>query len=260
MQIIIGLMGPSGCGKDTLANYHLQKGASGKITHAKFLKELCSKVFNIPLDVFYNEELKDKPFLKPVVVSIEKAKAIATAVRSKIPESLVPLSKFNPKKIGLQNYEGIEFTTPRAMMQFVGTDMIKNWYGQAHAYLTYQGVKNRNGVWFITDLRFIDEYELAKDTFFAFYPIKIIGRNEEEAKNDHRSEKEFNSIEAFATISNNSTLEQFFEESEKVFKLVQEDAAEKYKNKPPTPVEPGKSKFTFTTGETPRVIRDMDQF
>ena len=60
---MIGFVGPKQSGKDTAADLLKKSGkARGKISFAGPLKELCSRVFNVPLRYFNDPELKEKPF------------------------------------------------------------------------------------------------------------------------------------------------------------------------------------------------------
>ncbi len=227
MQIIIGLMGPKGSGKDALADYHIKEcGANGKISHAKFLKQLCADVWRLPLDNFF--EHKERKFVQPIKLHGSKIARIAEIVRDKLPLDLVPLSQFDNRRIGVEKWEGNIFRNPREMLQYVGTELIQSFYKPFHAYVTYLDYKDKDGIWFITDLRFHHEIELATKTFPNFYPIRIIGRNEvEDGKEEHLSESEWKQIKPYAYLENTTNLEDYFNKSKQLFKQIKKEIESK---------------------------------
>lgn len=225
VQVVIGLMGPKMCGKDTIADYAIENfGAAGKFATAGALKDLCSKVFRLE-PKFFNE-LKNEPFAKPLILTGKQARAIFDEVRALIPLELLPIEKFKPWKIGVQFYEGRVFPTPRAILQYVGTEMIQSVYKDFHCVIAYDKIKNKPGTWFITDMRFQHEQRYANEQFQLFYPIRISGRNEvKPGEEEHPSECEWKHIIPFATIDNSKEgLEHFYAKASEVFKVINDDA------------------------------------
>jgi len=56
---VIGLYGRARAGKDTVGN-HLSKIGYLRVSYADRLKEICSRITELPLKIFYDDELKDK--------------------------------------------------------------------------------------------------------------------------------------------------------------------------------------------------------
>ena len=227
LQIVIGLMGPKGSGKDTLADYSIEKlGATGKIATAHFLKNMCSKVFKLE-PAWFNEN-KDKEFPKPVLLSNPIVKQILLEMRAAIPEKTLSLKDFNPYTIGIQNFSGRLFKTPRQMLQYIGTNLCQSVCRSFHCIVSYDSYKSLPGTWFITDVRFKFEVDYALKTFKFFYPIRIINRNEVvDGQEEHLSESEWKQILPFASIDNSSTKGKFIENSVDVFNKIRSDVEDK---------------------------------
>lgn len=246
IQIIIGLMGSKGSGKDTLADEHIAKyDASGKIILSQYLKDLCARVFKLPSDFFFTAK-KDDDFARPIALEKKHIREIIRDVREVLPESVVPYDKFDPDRIGIQRYFDQKFKSPREMLQYIGTDMIQSFCKEFHAHITFNKYTNKKGIWFITDLRFKHEYDLAYDKFPLFYPILITKKDK--AVDNHISEQEYKSLKPFLTISNDSTIESFIDKSLKAFEKIKEDALKRY--------DDVKDRFDFT--EKPEVVDMFD--
>lgn len=226
IQVVVAFCGPSGSGKDTAVDYLVKEGVfSRKIAFADYLKQLCARVTKIPKEFFY--EKKDEILPKPFQLSEKDIRFIAKEVRDAIPLDVLPYDKFKPGKVQVQKYTGHVMNTPREILQYVGTEVMKGFFGQVHAYLTCQSLKNKGGVFAISDLRFVDEVECCSKFFKFFYPIRIIGRNESDDGNLHRSEKEYKELKVFAEIGNHRTLEDFYTNLKIVMNDVKQDVADK---------------------------------
>jgi len=227
VQIVIGLMGPKGCGKDTIANYAKDKlNASDKIVTASFLKATCAKVFGLELDWFYDK--KERDFLRPVTFTAPLIKRFLFEMRAAVSEKILNLKDFNPYTIAIQNHVGRVFKTPRQMLQYIGTDFVHPICRPFHCMVVYESFKDKPGVFLITDLRFKMETDYAAQCFKFFYPVRIVGRNEvKNGQEEHKSESEWKSIQPFATIDNSTKLDDFYKNSIKVFDEIKKDVEEK---------------------------------
>jgi len=241
-QIVVAFCGPSGSGKDTIVDHFINKGIfAKKASFADYLKNLCSKLTKLPKDYFYNK--KDEPLEKPFRLDEKQVLYIAEEVRRAVPYDVLPYDKFKPAKIRRDKYIMKEMKTPREILQYVGTEVMKDFFGPVHAYLTCNQVKKSNGVIGISDLRFVDELETCNNFFKFFYPIRIVGRNEKTG-DLHRSEVEYKTLKVFAEIKNDGTLEDLFDSVESVLKNIKKDLQEKLSKLSNDEIERLKSKET----------------
>ena len=66
-MIVIGVNGPAGSGKDTASNYILKTyGFERKVSFAENFKDMCHLCFQVPIDKFYDDNIKNSPLPDPV--------------------------------------------------------------------------------------------------------------------------------------------------------------------------------------------------
>lgn len=220
-QVVIAVMGPKGSGKDTFADFAVREyGATGKIMTARHLKQLCADVFGLKFQDL--NENKDVPFIKPISIGLGKIRKIIAYMRANIPQEDLPL-EFD--RVGIQQFEGIVFKTPRELLQYVGTDLMQKMYKPFHCTKAYGEYKGKNGVWLITDMRFVHEYEYAKKIFPTLYTVRIVGRNEvPDGDEEHASEREWKEIPMFCIVDNDKEgLDNFYKNCELVLEMIKED-------------------------------------
>lgn len=229
VQIVIALCGPKGCGKDTTADYLIKnKVGTGKIATASWLKRMCAKVFKMPIDFFTVR--KEMKFPQTLTLTTGQARKILDEVRNNLPENLLPLSKFNPAKIGMQNYTHFQFNTPREILQIVGTEIIQGIFKSFHPYVAYKEIQDKPGIWFITDMRFQHEAQFAKDMFKLFYVVRIVGRNEvPDGTEEHSSESDWKKIEHNYILDNSiEGLDNLYKNVDILINTIKNDTASKY--------------------------------
>ena len=233
IRIVIAVIGPKGCGKDTIADFAIKElNAGGKIATAGPLKQICKKVFHLT-DSHLNE-FKDMPFVKPIEFKNFQVRELLDFMRENIPYDVLPLEKFKPGKIGVQRFSGRFFKTPRELLQWVGTEFMQSFYQDFHSYTAYKNLLETKGTWFITDMRFQHEEKIARKLFNLFYVIRIVGRNEvPDGQEEHLSEKDWKNISIFDTIDNSKEgLSFFYENAVKSFQKVKEDVEIRIRDNP----------------------------
>jgi len=62
--MLIGLTGSKGVGKSTVALILCKKYKCSELAFANCLKEICSRIYNVPLDYFHDPLLKEKTIEK----------------------------------------------------------------------------------------------------------------------------------------------------------------------------------------------------
>lgn len=188
---IVAFVGPKGCGKDTSANYLKALNiVKGNIKISGPLKNICGKVFNIDLSHFEDLELKETPFEKPIMLDLDYFLNIMNLMTEYTPEVTF-------KSKHLTDYNGILLTSPRHLLQFIGTEFIRetdiNWHLKA-AFSPISLSKiikdNTNSIYASTDTRFINEYEFLKDKGAKFIYVERPSCEEELKNATHQSEKE----------------------------------------------------------------------
>lgn len=202
---IIGFVAPKSGGKDTAAGILIKaKKANGKISFAGPLKDICSKVFKIPLQVLNDPVLKEKPFATPIVLTKRHLRDIKNeCVRLLDPEQ-DGVVLYNPNKMSIIGLEGRVMNSPRELMQFVGTDVIRNrMFGKWHLLAAFGKTNlsqyDQNGIYCVTDIRFMNEYEFLKEKFGDEFSCYYVERPEAEEKlktATHASELETQTIRA----------------------------------------------------------------
>jgi len=173
--MIIGILGKKGSGKDTVADIIIELLPQyKKKAFADNLKKVCSIITNIPLENWYNQDLKD--FILP---------------------------NFWPDKKG-------QLYTYRTLMQTIGTEAIRDvvnddiWIdGVLDKYRQLRNTNERYDL-LISDVRYEKEY--VKIIELDGIIIKVV-RESIKSDDQHSSEKQVDEIVGDYTIYNNSTIE-----------------------------------------------------
>jgi hypothetical protein len=188
---IIAFVGPKFSGKDTSADLLESQGRSqGKIAFAGPLKELCANVFDVDLDLFYRPELKEALFREPIVLTTNKLLDVFDAACEYVPA-------LADNDINLGGLVGRTVTTPRDLLQVVGTDFIRNelladFHVRAAFSDAFTAGMDKNGTYCVTDARFPNELEFLRAKFGAdFRAFYVYRPSSEEAvtEKSHQSER-----------------------------------------------------------------------
>lgn len=212
---VIGFVAPKSGGKD--ASYAILKEAKiakGKISFAGPLKEICSEVFGIPIQVLNDPILKENPMPKavgPVTINLKHLRAIKRQLASRLSEiGENGVYLYNLDKVSGGGIEHVVLDTPRKLLQFIGTDFIRDrvfrdWHVQASfAPEALKGL-DKNGIYCVTDIRFENEYEFLKKKFgdnFICYYVERPEAEAELAKATHPSELDILKVKAKLPESN----------------------------------------------------------
>jgi hypothetical protein len=156
---ILALAGRKGSGKSTLSRFLIESEKYVKISFADFLKNLISDVFLIDKKYLYDQTLKETKCLK-IYTNIDFYKKISSYIK----EDVTYLLK-----------EEIFIETPRKLLQFVGTDVLRAHDTDFHVKKTLLEIQNSPGVNFVCDdLRFQNELlglkSLGAEEYFLIRP------------------------------------------------------------------------------------------
>jgi len=164
---IIGITGPKNSGKDTSADFLKELGKSnGKISFAGPLKEICSIVFDIAPEVFEDRTLKEEPFNTPFALTSRMLRN----VKKEMVKMLDPVKyAFSVEKASINGLEHVVMHSPREILQFIGTNFIRTridpeWHVKA-SFSDERLARVGDGVFCVTDVRFVNEYQYLANKF-----------------------------------------------------------------------------------------------
>ena len=139
---VIALAGRKGSGKSTLSRYLVQNEGYQKISFADYLKDLIEDVFLIDKKYLYDQILKESKCIK-IITDKDFYKKISNYIK----EDIIHLYD-----------ESILIETPRHLLQFVGTDVLRKHDVNFHVKKTIIKINNNPSINFVCDdLRFKNE-------------------------------------------------------------------------------------------------------
>jgi hypothetical protein len=119
--MIVSFAGKARAGKDTCADVLVKKFGFKKLNLADPLKKICSRSFEIPLNHFYDDNLKDKPFDNSIRITSANVDVLITQLNEK------GFDLNSAKELELfQACVGREIISPRNLLQFIGTDVCRS--------------------------------------------------------------------------------------------------------------------------------------
>ena len=177
-QHIIGLAGPKQAGKSTIAGMVSSTFNAIDFAIADKLKANMSMIFGIPMRYFIDPELKEQHFEKPIFLNPTHIEKLVNIYGT-------------PAKTMDFDYATV-FNNTRAIMQYMGTEVLRNLYG---ADIHVSNIPLREGsINVITDVRFLNELEYLrnqKDRYVVHNIYVLRNEAEEQASaSSHRSERE----------------------------------------------------------------------
>lgn len=197
-RVLIGLVGKKGSGKTTSANI-IKKELDPvyEIQLAKKLKDVCSRVFKV------NRDFMDDPVLKEV--ELDKTITITFWNIIKVCFYFLVFPKIKTFK-----HIGTRLTTARRLLQFVGTDILRQIDTEIHLKKAVSGLP-KNGVFIVSDIRFKDEMEYLHKWAYPYGWFFYVERGIEN-KDFHASEIELDNLKKLSTrvinnVSNINNLE-----------------------------------------------------
>jgi len=152
--MILGLSGKASSGKDTTADYLIDHFAwDSKIALASNLKEACKIIFNLSDDQVLTQKGKRTSFQVPVLLSDFHVSAVVNWINR--------THSVHINDVDYTKYLGLELNTPRDVLQFVGTELMRSYCDSYHIDVIMGKLRYYNNV-AITDVRFKDEAEAVK--------------------------------------------------------------------------------------------------
>jgi len=198
MRVFIGLTGVKTSGKTTAFNFLKEQFPEiQEVMLAKKLKDVCAECLEFERDCLELPELKEKEFYIPVELDQKNLENIFKSFNL-----IVEFDKHVRPHIGKVLH------TPRKVAQYIGTEVLRSVVNSIHCDSAIDSLPTE-GIFVITDIRFIDEFDYFKTGYpTSFFPMHIQNRIAEMNVDDHPSEKQVLDIaKRCETIDNNGTLE-----------------------------------------------------
>ena len=195
--MIVCLSGVKRSGKDSAANVLVKEYNFQSIALADPIRELCSKVFDIPVSTFLSDELKEKPFETSMSLNCVQISNIAEIVQNNWGFNISP-------DIEMKMFElaGIELKHPRHILQIVGTEVIRNNIDKdIFLKLAEKRIQSADSNVVITDCRFANERAFFKEKGALLCLVKRPSLAV--ATDTHSSENELGTDEDYDIIMNN---------------------------------------------------------
>ena len=193
--MLIAISGRARSGKDTIANVLIKNFGFKRVAFADKLKEICSDVFDLPLNMFHRDEFKDRAFEEPIIIDVGHVKNLVkrleeyTSINNEAYEAL--LSQGCDKVL----------LSPREILQFVGTDLCRNCVKDSIWLDIFNSIlKNTDGHIVCTDARFTNERNLIKS--FGGMNMLVVRPNLV-GLDSHISENDFGTSEDYDTVVTN---------------------------------------------------------
>lgn len=193
--MIIGIGGEKKAGKSTAAEYLVNSQGFTELSFAYPLKRLCSDVFDVSPTYFTDQELKDQPFAYPLMITDEHIAAIVKLVGA-TEDSITIGQIYALGNVGLDKI----ITTPRELMQFVGTDLIRECISQDFwvKALAHDIGQLVNVV--VPDVRFASERAFLRSIGAT---LALVERPGQEHGDKHSSENSLGGREEYDIVFNN---------------------------------------------------------
>lgn len=200
--MLICLSGQSRAGKDTIADVLVRDFKYTKVAFADGLRELATHVFDMPLAQFIDADKKEKPFSHPIRLDEEHIGHILCKIES---EWRIPVSKESKDKMLL--LVGAEMTTPRKLLQTLGTEIVRDCIGEDFWIKALSNKIGNLADVVITDARLSNEREWARGKNALMCLVKRPGLpniDTHRAENDLGDESEYSLV-----FNNNENLNRF---------------------------------------------------
>lgn len=225
--MIIGLIGKKGSGKSTAAKIAKEEYGFQVLSFAKPLKEMLSVALNQPMHYFTDPVLKES-----IDLPIEPNEEFISKLIDYAYYHLIPVSGRQKLAMLLELPKFPERVTPRALMQFVGTDLFRNCVHDKYwihvMEMEMAQLSSRTTRFIFDDARFPQEVDFIKQQGGLLMRL-MRPRPSDTPVDNHASETAIDAIEADFYIRNDDL--NFFKEAVR-FSLTEayQEAREQYPN------------------------------
>ena len=156
--MIIGISGVARSGKDSVANILVKNYGFKKMAFADPLKRICSKVFLVPIQCFYDDNMKDMALIEPEVIDVYHIQRLVTELAEHVNITADQVQSLNTHGCGK------ELKSPREILQFVGTDLVRTHIKDTvWLDIFISELKKSDGHVVCSDARFENERKILKE-------------------------------------------------------------------------------------------------
>jgi hypothetical protein len=201
-NMLICLSGQSRVGKDSIADVLVRDFKYVKVAFADGLRELASSVFDMPANQFTDADKKEAPFVYPVRLQEEHIGLLLSHIEN---NWSIPVSKESKDK--MLALVGTEMTTPRKLLQIIGTDLVRDCIDDQFWIKALEHKIGNLADVVITDARFSGERQFAREKGALMCLVKrpsLQSNDSHRAENDLGEDTEYNLI-----FNNDDTLNRF---------------------------------------------------
>lgn len=158
-KVIIGIGGAKRSGKNTCASYLVDKYGFTELAFAGPLKQLCEETFILGSEYFNDQELKEKPLWQPITISLDDVMYMRSALNDRYDVEIT-----GDHALAMANLaNGKKFNTPREILQFVGTELVRNCVDRDYWIKAMTNDVRGHARVVVTDCRFPNERQLIRD-------------------------------------------------------------------------------------------------
>lgn len=200
-MFILGLHGPAGAGKDTVADYMVSEhGWTKKVSFSKNLKEICKAVFYLSEYQVEDQRGKMDPFRSKMTFTSGNLGSIMLLMSRT--HANYPISNESMQKV--RSLVGRELMTPREVLQLVGTDVCRELIPSYHmdCFKNQLDFKSDDH-YIITDVRFPNEADMVVNDLGGVVVKLKRDNNEISINRRHASETSLSDWGGFFSLINN---------------------------------------------------------
>ena len=195
MSKIVAFCGSKGSGKSTSATIFKDLVQTGveELAIAGHLKEACAKVWKLDINLFLDPALKEVEL--PEFIVLERYDL----------QDLLKAFLVIPKDEFVRSHLGRICRTPRALLQYIGTEVLHPIDPLIHIKVA-MAKRDKTKTTLITDLRFVAEFNYLKENHEAeFFPVYVKNAAAEvkASVDSHASERQYVDFVARCRVLNN---------------------------------------------------------
>lgn len=210
--LVFGLIGAKGAGKTTVFNAFRNCDILPveEVTLAAKLKDVCSKVFNIPRLHFDSHSYKEKELESPIFLERRHLFEIFKNYALEADDRFI------------RPHVGMILTSPRRVAQYIGTEVLRAVDEDIHCKAAVTDLTG--SILVVTDMRFPSEFNYFYERYSQFVPlyVKRVAAEINAAVDSHSSEAHLTTlkVKCLYTLDNNYGIKDLEERAIKLFKEV----------------------------------------